>query len=102
MPTLTVTLPTLHTGVASDRWPGVPGNWGGQVEACIFTTQHRHTAITCGRRWGKTALLIALAADEAVESELRHGIEQGHALVPVAALPWMAQDHSALGDAILH
>jgi hypothetical protein len=67
VPTLTVTLPTLHTGVASDRWPGVPGNWGGQVEACIFTTQHRHTAITCGRRWGKTELLATIAADGAVK-----------------------------------
>jgi len=47
----------------------VSGKWGGQVEAYWFTVEHPYAAITCGRRWGKTALLIALAADEAVKGQ---------------------------------
>jgi hypothetical protein len=51
---IVVEIPTLHSD---------------QVKAYETITRNRFSAIRCGRRWGKTALLATLAADDALNGK---------------------------------
>jgi hypothetical protein len=40
-----------------------------QVQALALVHQHRRVALVCGRRWGKSCLLVALAVDAALSGK---------------------------------
>ncbi len=68
---------TVHDGEAGDRFLSAEPPRGAitldtialhpsQVEALDLIRNHRRVALVCGRRWGKSALLVALAVDTAL------------------------------------
>jgi hypothetical protein len=57
-----------------------------QLRAVALAQRHRFVALRCGRRWGKSAVLIALAVDGEIVRPLRPELQAGG--------PDIRRDHS--------